>query len=245
VQLKYGSYAFAVNGCEVTTRTSVIRSDTGRPIRYKVVVNVKAYIDGSGQADLTLKENQLRAVLAQPYGDLKLLQDSGADSSSALVSNNSITGVVITDGPHFGEAQGAEFINRRTAEFTGEAEYVINNSAAAVISFQEEVSIIGTGGPITNWRLAVNARPVEQVVYPFSTVRVLQVGTAVGHMIRPTAPPPFWSYPIEKVERRRITAGSARRVGPGLLALIQPSVSWQYEYESDRPLVALPNIPPL
>ena len=245
MQLVYGNLAFPVNGCEVTSRTSIERASTGRPLRYKVALDVKAYIEGSGQADLTAKENLVRLALAQPYGNLKLLQDSGADSSSALVSNNSISGVVIVDGPHFAEAQGAEFVNRRTATFTGEAEFLIANADAAVVQFQEEVSIIGTGGPLTTWRLAVNARPVQQVVYPFSTVKIVQVGTAVGHRIRPSAPAPFWAYPIEKVDRRRITTGSARRIGPGILGLIEPSVSWQYEYEWDRPLIALPNLPPL
>jgi hypothetical protein len=244
VQLRVGTFFFPANAAEVTTRTAVVRASTGRPVRYKVSFHVKAYIEGSGQADLSLKENLLRQALLIPYQDIALLQDSGAASSSSVASASTITGVVVTDGPHFSEAQGAEYVNRRTCEFTAECEIPIVNADAAVVSFQESLTYFGTAGPVTRWRPAVNAGPVEQVVSPASTIRIVQAGQATGHRVWPTAPLPRWPFPVEQVEKRRITRDSPRRIGPGL-GMVEWPISWQYEFEWDRPLVAFPNLPPL
>ena len=179
-----------------------------------------------------------------PDQDLILYQDSGAPSSAAIRSADTVSGIKITSGPSFGEAQGAEFINRRTARFRAEAEIIIVNTDAAVISFEETLVFFGSTLPRTIWRHAVNAGPVQQVVSPSTTLRIIQTGQAVGHRIRPTPPPPFWNYPIEQADKRVITYTAAKRIGPGAAGLIEPGVQWKYEYETDRALVALPNLPP-
>jgi len=245
LQLKFGTYSFPINGCECTSQTGLIRSETGRPIRYRMAIHAKVtLITSGGQAGCTLIENQLRAALLIPYQTLSLLQDDGAPSSMTLNTNNSISGVVITDGPHFPEAMNAEFVNRRTAEFSGEAEFLIQNAANAVLSFHETVAITGNAGPVMSWRQAVNAGPVFQQVYPFSTVRATQTGRAVGHMSYPVPPALLFPEAFLHQERSRTVRESPRRIGPGG-GLIEYPVSWSYDFEANVPLFALPNIPPL
>ena len=160
MQLQLGTFTFNANACEVTSQTSVIRSYYGRPLRWKMAIHVKAYLETTlGQAACTALEIALRAACLVPYQSLILKHDDGSPSSTAVVSNSSISGVVITDGPHFGEAMDAEYVNRRTAEFSGEAEFVIQNTAAAIVSFSESVSITGDAGPVNTWRQSIKRRP--------------------------------------------------------------------------------------
>lgn len=244
MQLVYGSASLPVNGASTSVRYRTILSDTGRPVRYVGMVDVVAYLDGDGQADLTAKELAFNAALMAPYRDLVLRQDSGAPSGTKLINSTSMSGVRLTDGPNYtNEAKDGEYVIQRVCRFTMEASYLIPNAQNAVLSFSEQIIGIGTGGPLTTWRMLVNGPPVQQVVYPATTMRVIQTGQAVGHMARPTPPPPRWPYPIEVVTRRKIGGGSPKREGPN--ALIEWPVNWYYEFESAIPLVALPSVPPM
>ncbi len=168
MQLYYGNLPlFNMNQAEVTSNTRLVQASTGRPLRYIVDIHVsKAYLVGTTQAQLTQAEAALRTALLQGYADLVLRQDSGAASSLAIVSNASISGVRIIDGPHFEEAEGAEFVTLRTARFTAQAEYIIANTANVVTEFHESISFYGNCGPVNAWRHCVNSGPVLQQVYP-------------------------------------------------------------------------------
>lgn len=246
MQLYFKSRAlFNANAAEVTSDTVVIRApESGRPLRYGVRIKVHGYIEGTSQSDLTTRETALRLALIDNYGDLSLKQDSGAASGLTIGNTASITGVVIDRGPVFNEAQGAEYVNRRTVDFEGYAEYLIPNSQAAILSWRETFTYVGNCDPVTNWRPMVNAAPIQQEVYPSSTMKVIQQGRAVGHTVRPTAPPPRWPFPIEQSNRRQIIPDSGRRIGPAAGAIVEPGITWHYEYESPTPLIALPGLPP-
>lgn len=243
-----GNPLFNAGAAAVTSDTLLIRADTGRPLRYRTRIHVHAFLEYNqntgGQAGLTAMEATLRSQLLNNYGDLVLKQDSGAYSGLALANANSISGVVIDQGPTFSEAMDSEYVNRRTVEFSGVAEFVIQNTANAVVSFRETLAYQGTGGPVTSWRPAVNAPPVQQQVFPSSTIKLVQTGRAVGHLAYPKPPGPFFAYPIEKVHLREFVEEDPQRVGPGLLALVNYPVTWKYVYESTLPLAALPNLPP-
>jgi len=247
VQLFYGGTAlFDANTCEVTGWSTIVRaSGTGRPVRVLNRIGVKGYITGDGQSDLTTKENALRAILLAPYKWMDFRQDSGTSSGLTLVSSTSVTGVVVVEGPKFSEAMNAEYVTRRTVEFTAEAEYILAGASGAVISFTETVSIMGTGGPVTRLRIPVNNfKPVRQQISYFSAVKASQRGHAVGHTDYPIVPDPIWPVPILNQDQIKIDRGNPRRVGPGL-GLIEYPISWNFEYSSSEPLVGLPGIPPL
>lgn len=240
----YGSYGLPVNGVSSTVRYRAILSDSGRPVRYVGTIDVTAHLDGDGQASLTATEEAFNAACRVPYRDLVLKQDSGAASGTKLITNRSLSGVRIIDGPNYtNEAGDGEYVIRRVCRFTAEASYLITGAENAYLSFSESITVLGTGGPLTTWRAMVNGPPVQQVIYPATTRRVIQTGMATGHLREPVIPGPIWPYPIEVVTRRRHTRGSPRREGPS--AFIEPTASWSYEYESSAPLVALPGRPPI
>ena len=245
MQLWLGNYAFPVNGVDTTSHTRLVLSDHGRPLRYVFGVNVTAYLDGSGQADLTAKETLLRAQLLVPYVNLVLKQDSGAASATALVSNNSLSGVRVVDGPHFeNQAGDGEYVVQRVARFTVEAEFLIPSGANAVVRFSESVSITGTGDAEVAWRYPVNARPVRQIVRPYTTIKATQRGTIVGHRAYLNPPPPLWPDAELKHLRKPADKESPRRIGPGAGGLVDFPVSYEYVFESGVPLIGLPTPPP-
>jgi hypothetical protein len=240
MQLAWGNVLFNANSCDFQSRTVAILSDSGRPVRYRTTVKVEGYLEADTQAELTALQLTLETALRVPYRNLVLLQDTGAASSARLLNAPSVTGCRVTDGPNFPSGAG-EFATLRRFDFTCEAEYVIPTARSAVLSFNESVVAVGTGGPVTRHRPCVNAPPVKQVTYPASVIRTTQSGIAVGHADYPDFPNPLWPE-SELLDQRQRQRGSPRQAGRGYLEF---PVSWSYVFESLRPLAGLPNRPPL
>ncbi|AWM38129.1 hypothetical protein GobsT_37780 [Gemmata obscuriglobus] len=239
----WGNYLFPVNGCEVTSRTRLITSDTGRPIRYVTRVSVAGWLEADGQAALAVAEASLRAALLTNYLDFRFLTDAGAVTPLSLLNSQSISGVRVVDGPNFTGTDGAEYATVRRFEFEVEAEFLIANAANAVLAYQETVSITGDGGPRYVLRVPINARVlVRQKVSERTPVRAVQTGRAVGHVKYPPVPPPLWPRPIYQGDQGNVVRDSPRRLG---LGLVEFGVSWSYPFESDGPLVGVPGLPPL
>lgn len=241
MQAWYGKASAPVNGAEVTSNLTVTAANSwGVPLRYMVAYNVLCYLTGSGQADLSKKELAFRAALLKPNQDFILRTDAGGVSSAAILNDQTASGtrVVSISTP---ESKGAEFVNRRTIAFTVTAEYHVKDTARAVVSWTETVSITGTGGPRRSWRFPINAKAIRQVVTPFSLVRAVQQGQAIGYLARPFAPRLLWPA-YEVFDARQLSYGSAERFGD---TFINFPVSWAYQYErGDGPLVGVPLLPP-
>ena len=149
MQLCYnGKPLCPANAAEVTARWSPVRAPSGRVVRFRGQIAARGYLEGTSQADLSAKEDALFAALAVGYGDLVLKTDGGADSGTALHSQQ----VAHRRGHHrrartSPRPMGAEYVNRRTFEFTGEAEFVADGADSAVLSFTETISRQGNGRP--------------------------------------------------------------------------------------------------
>ncbi|MDB5308146.1 MAG: hypothetical protein JWO38_2348 [Gemmataceae bacterium] len=242
MRLVYGNAFMPINGATTTSRVRPVLASSGRPIRYVAQIEVKVWLIGNGQADLTAQENTLNAALLVPYQNLVLYQDTGFPTGTNLINPASISGVRVVEGPSYeNDARDGEYVTQRTCRFVCEAEYVVPGAAAAMLSFTESVSINGTGGPVFRWRPLINAPPVRQIIYPASTVKATQAGSAVGHLGYPPVPPPLWPD-VEMVDQRSVTAGSPRRLGQGF---VEWPVQWRYTFEAYGPLVGLPSLPPL
>lgn len=240
MQLGYGSVLFPVNAADVSSRVQVVRSQSGRPLRYVHRLDVKAIIDGSGQAQLSALEAAFRVALLDPYHDLVLYQDSGAASGTTLFNRASLSGTAIVDGPHFEESQGPEYVVLRTVRFAMEATFAVRNQANAYVQYQSAVQVQGTGGPVRVWRRPLNARPIRQQVTPFSTVRVVQQGFAVGHSGYPAPDPHF-------VDRQWLVheavSGADESPTPLGRAWVDWPRRWVYVYELPFLPVVAPRLP--
>jgi len=241
MQLWIGTYAFPAGQCAVTSRvTGIERSDSGRPLRFTLALDVDGVIRGTGQADLSARELQLRAVLATPFQDLILRQDTGPPSSLALVSNQSLSGVVVVSGPDFYKPDGPEFVTTRHFRFSAEAVFLSPGGAAALVSWTQTVSVQGNGGPVRAWRVPINADPIRQVVTPRSIIRYTQQGSATGHTAEPRVPPPVFGRAYLMNESEAVQKVTPRPVGRNW---VNYTVSWNYVFESDRPLTGTTPLP--
>jgi hypothetical protein len=243
MQLSWGNYDFPVNAAEVTSRSRTVFSYTGRPIRYILTYDVLATLFADGQKALSTEEDKLRTALYTPYKNLILKTDAGSASSANLINNKSITGVRLVSGPDFGEAKGGEFVNRRTASFSMEAEYILKGTENAVISWQESVTIVGNGGPDRFWRFPLNANPIRQQKTPYSLITATQQGQATGHTRRPTRPLPMW--PDFLVNPSDTTGGGTPE--PKGLAFLNWPIQWAYQFQSGitGSMIGFPSLPPM
>jgi hypothetical protein len=240
MQLWQGNYGFPVNGALVTSRTEVVRSDSGRPLRWRMYLDVEFTLKGSGPAQLSALENAARDALSRPYVDLVLRDDTGIPTSSRLVNADSISGVMVVDGPTFRDGQGPEFVTLRTGRFTAVAEYVFRGAETALVSFTESISVQGNGGPVRNWRLPVNARPIRQEVTPYSIIRYTQQGAAVGHLIPPARQPPYIDPDLLVNEQDAVSRDVGQPLGK---AWINPVTRWTYVFESPELIPFNPVLP--
>jgi hypothetical protein len=200
-------------------------SQAGRPLRYQMRVDVEGYIEGTGQADLTIKEAIFRQALLTPYGNLSLLQDSGATSAVALFNNTSLSGTRIVEGPSFEESQGPEYVTQRKVRFAMMAEYLAPGATGVLVKYMQSVTVIGTGGPVRVWRFPINAKPIRQIVKPYSLVTVIQRGEAVGHTSKPPAAPYLFSRDFLVNETASIEEATPRPMGR---AWVEYPVRWNY-----------------
>lgn len=239
----WGTYLFPVNGAEVTSQMSVAEAtDYGLPLRYLVAYTIKVWLDGDGAAALSLAEVRLRSALMTHNQDFVLYSDSGSATSSAVYARQSANGtrVVSISAP---EAQGGEYVNRRTIAFTVLAEYHVANAQNAVVSWSEAVSIVGNGGPRRVWRFPINGPAVRQQITPYSLVRATQSGQAVGYLRRVPKPAPL--FPLYMVhEAESATFQTPKYMGPTGAPVDWPT-SWSYTFErGDGPLAGVPKLPP-
>src|SRR5262245_41705001 len=101
VQLKVGTYAFDANSVRVASRSQQMLNEAHIPYAYRVYLSVSGFLTGSGQANLTSKQQALELALRVAYPDVILYHDDGSISSTAIRNAGSISGVIVSDGPNF------------------------------------------------------------------------------------------------------------------------------------------------
>ncbi len=236
MELRYGSYAWDANATTLTASSRTRVNEGGQPLSLIRSFAVQGYLSADGQAAITTAMNALKAALAVPYQDLKLLTDAGANSSDLLLNAGSLTGVVVTEGPAFGDSRGAEYSTIRSFTFTAQAEYPLTGSQNLLVSFTESLSF-GGGMPTYAMRPAINGPPQRQLIYPRTAYRCTQQGMAVGFRAYPT--PAAAKFPAALKEAPEIRRRSPRRMGNGYA---EYPVEWTYQFESVGPLVAVPTL---
>lgn len=214
----------------------------GYPIRVRVDIICNVRLTDNSQVAYALDDLSLIAALNTPYQDLLFLNDDGTPSAYTYRNAQSVTGLVVTDGPRF-LGGPADLATAQDIQFTVSGEYILPGAANAIVSFNETLTFQGDCGPRYVVRECVNAPPVRQQT-AFATKQVVtQRGRAVGHTAYPPAQPPLWPSPILQTADNQITLEDPKRVGPN--GFIDYPINWSYRYESLTPLVAAPALPPL
>jgi hypothetical protein len=242
MQLVYGPYQFPVNGVQVGSRIQNVMNAAGIPITRKVYMDVVGDLlvandAPNNQTDLTLQTNLLVLALRTNYVDLLLKNDDGSLSATILTNAGSLSGVTITDGPHFpGRNATGEYAVRRAFTFTAMCEYTITPKLSGLMSFTESLEFYG-GLPLYVMCRAVNTVPQRQKTYQFTEYCCIQSGQAVGLLAFPSVPGP--KFPQALKEAPRIKRSGPERTGSNYRNY---GVTWNYVFESVTPLAGAPTL---
>lgn len=238
MQLRYGNLlAFAANCAEIQARSKTMINKGGQAYSVKQSLEVMARLYGNGQNELTQACNGAITALAIPYQDLIFYQDDGVTPSATFLKNaGSISGVVITDGPHFLDNKGSEYNFERTLHFTAEAEYPLANTNSFLLEFHEKLAFEG-GGPIDVFMPAVNTLWQKQRLYPQETYRAIQSGMSIGYRKYPPFPAVLWPAALKRTGKTEFDEPTLK--GKGYEGY---KIAWNYVFEDTRPLIGVPHL---
>ena len=231
----YGNYIHAANEVEHAFRQVALLDQRGNRRGFRTRLELKGILQGTSQADLDAKAILLQNAYAQNGNDAILFQDDGTTQTHVrIISGETLTGVRVVQPPSFQGKSGAEFATIREYTIVLEADFFGDSD---ILSFEETVTIQGTGGPRFAYLETLKTRPVRQVVNDFTLVRMTQSGSAVGYLKYPFAPAPLWPS-LEDLGQRTFIRRAPKQQGR---KFTDYAVSWTYKFTSDVKQDALPN----
>ena len=235
--LAYGGYSFEPRMCHFVIEKQTEHARTGLRIAYTEKWHVKGRVTGTTEAQISTKIKALETALIPDMNNLAFFGENGV-TAHFLDSQSSTNGVEILglkwlNANEGQKGSGAEYVFRRSFEFTAKARYLDQSAVEmgqdAIIFYHETLQGIGDGGP--KWRLVPSLRgPVQlQVVQAYTAYTGRQTDIRIGLNGTPNPVGPF--YPgMEHTDVRQITYETANRIGR------QISTDWpttnSYTFES-------------
>jgi hypothetical protein len=231
----YGNYVHQNNEVSTVFRQSTLYDQRGNRRGLRKSIELSGVLHGDSQADLTIKLNELDAAYSQDGQNAILFLDNGTTQTHhKIINNDTLTGVRVVKPPSFSPGDGAEYSTFRSYTAILEADFVGDSE---VVSFEETVTVVGTGGPRFAYLETLEGLPVRQTVNLATLVRMTQSGSAVNYLSYPFAPGPLLAS-LEDVDQRTITRRSPKQQGR---VLTDFPISWSYKFTSDVAISAIPN----
>lgn len=228
--VKYGSHAHSNNECEIRIDRFSQFDDAGRRVKETERWTIIGFLQAASQAAITTAINSLKTAYSVDGRDLILYLDDGTTETSHSLKNSQAFGSTrVVKAPHFPEGRGAEYATFRSYQIEVEADFRV--SGIGLLSFNESVRVLGTGGDLWVYKMALTGPPQRQTLAQQTTATIVQSGTAVGELGYPAFPGPLMPA-HEHLERREITRQNPRRVGQvGNIDYTEWPVSWSYTFE--------------
>lgn len=241
IWVQFGSYAHDPGEVEYSIRKRALLTDRKTPYAHMVRVDMAGMLVGSGTSEIEAKLTNMIDAYSSDNKDFSIkLGDSDTNSIISITSSETNGGVRVVEPVSYPSNVNAVHTTYMPYTVSLEAEVPISNPATAIRSFVETLEFAG-GGPRRGWLEPIYGRPVRQQLKQQTIYKAIQRGQAVGLYARPIIPLPIWPFAlVERNPRRAIDNG--RPYGGGSDATTMDfSVSWQYEFESDRPLIGTPH----
>lgn len=249
MQLKYGAYAFPVNGVTCQTHTIPHHNAAGMVMTLTTTMSVSGDLlasvgSSNPQHELSVMQTALETALAIPYQNLIFYDDNSVTTATLLTNVGSLSGVHLVDGPVFDGARSTgEYAVKRAFSFKMSTERLYPVRPSSLVSFTESVSYTG-GTPIRQMCRAVNLPPIDQVIWPYTEFEAIQSGEAVGLLTWPygnanTGAPLLFPASFLRCAPE-ISASGPDRVGPS--GWKNYRVRWTARFASASPLIATPHL---
>ena len=236
MQVVYGAYQCVAGACRFGVRQTAVLDAREFPYMYEMQIDVSGRFYAAGDALLSVEEARMRAALRLQRQDFGVLGTTGTATATYWRNADTVSGIVVRDGPNFTGTTAAEYCLYREFSFTVAFKLPIANVASALVEFSETVEYSG-GEPEYVHKRAMNGPPQKQLVWFQTEFRAVQSGKAVGFRAYPN--PARMLFPGDRKTAPTYTRGNPKRLGDGY---INYPLTWSYSYESNSPLVGIPNV---
>ncbi len=246
MQLQFGQYRFPVGQVEATPRMRALRAQDGTPYEAQWSITVKGELlaadpDAANATLLLSQEAQrMRLALLDPNSDMVLIDNTGAPTDIALYRANSLGGVQI-EWIQYPDTDPGALVTHRGFEFQAVAQYPTSLTTNPLIEYEESIQITGNCGPQYVFQPALVDRPTVVQTQQYTTCRAIVSGRAVAYRNYPPIPPPLFSGEgIFLLNPQTATSRGAPEWHGRILTNFP--VTWNYIFESVRPLSGLPRV---
>jgi hypothetical protein len=224
----YNGYQHPNNECMVTHISRRARyTPRGIPINWIVTMTVEGELIASGQTAIDARIREILNAYALDGGTAVLLRDDGSETIYKIDGSVALTNKVI--GPTF-PAQDfrAHFATGQPFSIAFVAEIPVNH---AVWSYNETITVIGTGGPRVVWPELDNGLAIPQIVSSNTNVIATQSGYAVGVNAMPEYNLPIYPNNIDLPHGYHVTWEAPNYDENGNKFV---RVGWDYHFTSNR-----------
>lgn len=192
--LRYGNYTHQLDEASVQINKSRQFNQQGSLVGYLETWKVDGKIVGTDVADLTSKLTALENAYSLTNQDLSILTDSGGGTVHTLRSSDTASGIKPVS-LSYPVGDGAEYTTFRTYEIVLEARFDAeegNGDQNNTVSYSQQISIQGTGGPQFVVKTPRYGPPIYQQVSRQSPIYITQSGSATGLRFHPPPTPPIY-----------------------------------------------------
>lgn len=246
MQLQFGQYRFPIGQVEATPRMRTLRAQDGTPYEYQWSITIKGELlaadpDAATATYLLCQEAQrMRLALQNPNSDMVLIDNTGAPTDIALYRANSLGGVQV-EWVQYPDTEPGALVTHRGFEFQAVAQYPATQVPNPLLEYEETVQITGNCGPQYVFQPSLVDLPTVVQTQANTTCRAIVSGRAVAYRGYPAIPPPLFGGPGVFLlnPQQAVNTGAPRWNGRMLTNF---PVSWNYVFESVRPLSGLPRV---
>lgn len=236
--LRYGAYAHSDGECRVSILPSLFYGDGGPP-RYKVqwVIEVDmiapANLSGSAATRYLAARFQVMQASYAQFGRNLVYEFPTGYLFQQILWNETIDGIRF-EGPSISPKDG-EGATNLIVSITASAEVPLA-APSGIVSWREEVTMIGDGGPLVAWSEPIVGAPRPIQLRAQTTYKAIHTCEAVGLTEYPVISPFFKSRP-PLMNDPSYRKGSAVNINGTFRNF---PVSGQWQYESATPLILSP-----
>lgn len=243
VVLKYGGYTHALGEVGLAISSRPHFNPRGLHDATLERWEISGLLRADTPADLTAAIDALVAAYAVPEQNLGLyLADGTTPTSHLLASAGTLGGTRVVEGPDFPTSVGGEYSLHRNYRVVVEGLVPLAGGQLDLVLREESITLSG-GGPRFVYLQTIAGPPRRQQVAEQTPYLAQQVGRAIGRAAYPSANAPLWPT-AEHVDRRQLVRRTPRVVATTAgQSLTDFEIAWQFEFESDVPLLGGPTTP--